>query len=155
MPNIITRAEYLEIATVPLATPAWRILDLSSLWDGPEVRGDDLLIPGAAGVLTQPRRATVTRKVLPIAIFGEQDREGNVYPNPFTGVRTNLDYLYTNVFAPVSTGNGTRAAIHHLADGVTTRSANVIVLSPLDVRPAGKHSLIGRLDILIPTGRFA
>lgn len=153
MPNIITRDEYLEISTVPLATPAWRILDLSPLWDGPQVRGDDLLIPGTAGVLTQPRRATVTRKVLPIAIFGEQDWEGNVYADPFTGVRTNLDYLYTNVFAPVGTGDGTRAATHHLKSGAT-RTANIIVLSPLDVRPAGKHSLIGRLDILIPDGRF-
>lgn len=153
MPNVITRAEYLEISTVPLSTPAWWIKDLYQLYDGPEVRGEDLEIPGAAGVLTQPRRATATRKVLTLVVDGWKDREGNIYADPITGLRTNMDYLKTNVTAPVSTGNGTRPAVLHLKDG-STRSEDIIVVPPLDPVAAGKHTLICRLDIIIPLGSF-
>jgi hypothetical protein len=153
MPNVITRDEYLEISSVPLSTPAWWITDLEQLYDGPPDRGEDLIIPGAAGVSTQPRRAHAARKVLTLIVDGVKDREGNLYANPITGVRTNLDYLKTNVTAPVDTGDGTRPAVLHLKDG-STRSEDIIVRSSLEPAARGKHTLLCRLEIIIPTGSF-
>lgn len=153
MPTI-TATEYLEINSVPLATPAWRLTDLTSLYDEADVRGDDILIPHSAGVLAQPRRRTVTKKALPIVVFGDYDLDGVAHTDPREGLAINTAYLMTNVVAPPGTGDGTRDAVWHLWDG-STKAADVHVLGGLGLKRKNPITVEGVLVISIPAGRFA
>lgn len=149
---VITATEYLEIAGVPLATPAWRIVDLSAMFIGPALRGTDRLIPAAAGVKPYRRRATVTTKPFPMVIFGAKNQEGVANANVRVGLLTNIEYLRTNVIDPLATGNGTRTVIWRRADG-TTRTAQAHVL-PLELGPLGPTAVRAVLTLSIPTGVF-
>jgi hypothetical protein len=158
MPPVITRAEYLEvdgegaIGYIPLATPAWEILDLSPLWDGPDVIGEDRHVPGY-GALSFRREVTASRRALPMMIYGEYAQDGVAYLDPREGLQTNLDYLLTNLVVPPAAGDGTRAAILH-GPGGATKTANLQVLSPLRTAPAGPLALRASLEVVIPAGRF-
>lgn len=152
MPDLITATEYLEINSVPLATPAWRILDLTVLNRSAEQRGSDRLKP-LAGVQSLPRRPGLTTYPLPFRVWGHRDREGTYYDDVREGLKANLAVLHAAVFAPVETGDGTRAAIWHQAGG-TTVSKNVKVL-PFEPAAVSPRSVRGVLTITITTGRFA
>lgn len=151
---VITHAEYLAINAVPLATPAWVITDLTPLWEGAEVRGDDRLLPGVAGVKKYRRRATVTRKALPMLVFGQFDQDGNAYADPRAGLWTNIAYLRTNVVDPTNIGDGTREAVLHGPGGVTV-SGDVHVISPLKLTILGTITMRAVLEISIPGGVLA
>lgn len=146
----ITSDEYLEIDGVPLATFAWKVVDLSPLWEGPDVRGGDRLIPGAAGVRAYPRRATVSQRSLPMLVFGAVDQDGAPYPDPREGLETNFEYLRTNVADPTNLGAGTRVAVLHLPSGAT-RTADVHV-EALRPGPLGPSSMRAVLTLSIPGG---
>lgn len=153
MPDVITATEYLEIASTPLATPAWRIVDLTPLKEAPDQRGSDFLIPATAGVVAQQRRNTVTVKRLPMIIYGARTRENVAISNALDGLQDNIDALYTAIVAPTGSGDGTRAATWHLPDGSTTRTANVHVT---ELRLGRATPILCRavLYISIPAGRF-
>jgi hypothetical protein len=127
MPNVITRSTYLEINSVPLATPAWRILDLSRL-HGLAVRGSDRIMPGANGMRAQRRRRTIYSQSLPLLVVGRYDREGNVLSNVYDGLDDNIDYLMTNVIEPPSTATVT--AVWHRAGGNKSAAIHVEGFEP-------------------------
>jgi hypothetical protein len=154
VPVVVTRTEYLEIASKPLSTPAYWLTDLTPLKGSADQRGFDRLLPGATGVVAYQRRITVTKVSLPIVIVGEFDNTGTANANPFDGLQDNIDYLLANVVDPTGTGDGTRAATWHLPDGSTTKTANVHV-ERLEVSPLGRASVQGALMLSIPAGRFA
>lgn len=150
---LITRAEYLEIDGIPLATPAWEITDLSPLWDAANQRGSDRLIPGADGVLPQPRRKTITVKSLPMIIMGDRDQEGD-YAGEFARaqLRENVDYLIANVVDPPETSDGLRFAILHLPDG--DEVSGHVHVSGLQLGMLGPIGLRAILTVSMPDGRL-
>lgn len=152
MPDVITATEYLEIASTPLATPAWRITSLVPLWASADVRGTDRLLPGAAGVRPNRRRPTVTRYALNMVIWGDRSREGTPYADVRIGLDTNIEALHAAIVDPPGTDTGTRAAVWHTADG-STRTADVHVLG-LVPRELSPRSVRATLQLSIPTGRF-
>lgn len=99
----------LTIGTVSMHCPAWVVYDVHQLWDGPDERGEDVLIPGAAGRLAMPRRADRTVFMLPMEIDGSVSRTGVPHADFRDGYRRNLLWLSQNVTGPVSSGNGTRS----------------------------------------------
>ncbi len=150
---VLVKTEYLEINGVPLATPAWRITDLTALYDAPEVKGDDLDVSHGV-MIPKLRRVTRTRKVFPMVIYGQWDQEGNFNgDNARLGLLTNVDYLLTNVVLPSAVGDGTHTAIWHLPGG-GTRTAQVHVIPPLRLGAASRTSQLATLDISVPAGRF-
>lgn len=152
MPDLITATEYLEINSVPLATPAWRITDLTALNRSAEQRGTDRLLP-LAGIRSLPRHPTVTSFVLPFRVWGHMDREGTPYADPRAGLKANLAVLHSAIFDPVQTGDGTRSATWHQAGGTTvTKDVKVLPWTPSAVSPRSQR---GDLVITITTGRFA
>ena len=146
----VTRAEYLEIDGVPLATPAWEIVDLSPLWQPADVRGSDRLIPGAAGVKPYRRRRTVSKRSLPMIVYGFEDLDGVAYADVREGLETNLDYLRANVVDPTNVGDGTRTAVLHLPSG-STRTGSVHV-EGFELGTAGPTSIRAVLTLSIPEG---
>lgn len=154
MPVVVTATEYLEINSVALATPAWRIDDLTPLYQEADQRGSDILIPHSSGVLAQQRRRTVTLVALGIWVFGESDQNGSAHSNPLYGLDVNVAYLRTNIVAPTGTSDGTRSATWHLANGSSTRTASVHVLG-LDLSRMSPTTMKGALRLSIPAGRFS
>lgn len=117
-----TRYGSLTIDGVNMITSAWMVTSLAPLYDDPDVRGDDRLLPGVTGVRAYRRRATVTRASLPFLVTGFVDRFDAVVLNPYAQLDLNLLYLKTNVTLPTNTGNGTRTAVLTLPSGRTVTS---------------------------------
>jgi len=142
----------LSIDGVGLFTPAWTVTSLASLYDDPDVRGGDRLIPGRTGVLPYRRRATATRHSLPFLVVGLVDDNGIVQSDPNAQLVTNLRYLKTNVTLPTNTGDGTRTAVLTMPDGtVVTEDIHVIGLHG-DTLPGAMWA--GMLELSDPTGNF-
>jgi hypothetical protein len=89
----ITRARYVSVAGVPLMTPAWHVLDMSEVYDGPSSRGSDVLVPYSPGMLPTARFIGPARKVLPMVIFGTHDEDGSEHSDPRMGLIHNLNTL--------------------------------------------------------------
>jgi hypothetical protein len=154
----------LTVSGVALHGPCWTILDLTPLWVQADVRGDDRLLPGVTGVIPYRRRTTVTRHSLPMWVIGEVSWTDAAYADPWVGLETNLNYLYTNVVAPTGAGDGTRPGSLAMPSGAT-RTADVHILSlELGGTAAGTASHAGgaagagvraTLELSIPDGRFS
>lgn len=149
MPTVITRDQYLEINTVPLATPAWRILDLSRLY-GLVVRGSDRVIPGTAGVFPHARRVTLRTIGLPILVEGARDHEGVAHSNAYDGLDINIDYLIANVVEPVAPEGS--PAVWHRASGNVEADVHVEAFEP---QAWGRGWVRFMLDLTVPAGRFS
>lgn len=149
---MVACVENLTISGISLTTPAWWCGDLAPLADGPDMRGEDVLLPGVAGVVALPRRITVSKRSVHMFITGDYDRFGVAQSNPRIGLQVNCQYLIDNLLLPPG-GNGTRLAVLTMANG-TTRSANVHVLSPLELSAAGHRGRRGVLTLSIPGGYF-
>lgn len=146
------------------ANGAWGVLGdergeggLVKLWADYDVRGEDRLLPGATGVIPYQRRMTVTRHDLRLLVVGDILGEtGAPVADSRSGLRANLEYLRVNVFAPVVSTSGTRAATLTVP-GAAARSANIHVLGVV----TQSYGLVecgsiwvGTLQISIPLGRF-
>lgn len=145
----------LTIGGVDMHTPAWNVLDVIPLWIHTMTRGENVLIPGAAGRRAYPRRVDESDYSLPMLIGGVANLSGTPYANRWTGLQTNIEYLRANVVTPPAAPTATRAATLLMPDG-TTRTADVQVLS-LDIMNPGTTaaSVEAVLNLRIPAGRFA
>lgn len=158
--NYSTIEGNLTLNGVPMKTRAWTCPDLTPLWLPPSVRGQDRLLPGAAGVRAYPRRKTVTEYALDFRVSGMADMNGNVVsgsgngPEEFEQLELNMNYLRQNVLdADVSINpNGTIPGVLTMPSG-NVRTAAVHVLG-FTVNTRVSHILQGTLDISIPAGGF-
>lgn len=143
----------LTIDGVSMHTDAWTIVDLTNLWFGGDVRGQDRLIPGVAGVIPYRRRTTVTTYSLPMVIIGDVDQTGTPYSDIWEGLESNINYLRSNVVDPTNTGDGTRSATLLMPSG-SSRTADIHVLR-LALGTVSRGVMRATLDISIPSGCFA
>lgn len=156
MPTVLPGlAEYLTIDDVPCSTKAWQIADHTPLWNEAQVRGSDVLVPGIAGVIPQRRRRTVTSVSLPMMFWGDFDSDGT----PATDVREqlwlNVAEFQELVIEPTGVGDGTRAAVLHLAGGHTlVGDVHVLGQLALGGLADGPTAVRGVLDLSIPAGRL-
>lgn len=156
MPDQITNTLYLSIGTVNFATPAYDIKNIEVLLDGPDVRGKDRILPTAAGVKPYKRRATVSRRVLQMQIYGDADRTGT----PASGTTAQFQQLLDNIAVvrtisdPVGTGDGTQTATLHFPNA-TTKTATVHVISPLQLRWVSHKLVNAVLTLELTAGSFA
>ncbi len=146
MPLII-QTEYLSIAGIALATPAFRGVDLSDLLRPADQRGGDRVIPHG-GVVSKPRRRTVSKRSLPMVINGNLDQDGVAIANYRIGVDTHIAYLIANIVEPITTGTGTRSATLVLAAASYTRDIHV---EALDIRDRDGPIVFATLQLSIPT----
>lgn len=144
----------LKISGVPMRCPAWAVLDLTELWLEAEKRGRDRVVAGAGGVITNPRRRTITRVDLSLVMTGAVDRLGVEYANEWQGWKDNLAYLNANVIAPPALPATTRTALLTDPDGVTTTTAEIHV-GRLEPRGHVGTASLYTLPIEIPLGVFA
>lgn len=152
----ITRTWYLEIDSVPLATPAWEIPDVDGSWvslfDSPDLRGQDRVIPFSDGARAYPRRPTVTVVTLPLNIYGDADQDGVAHPNQFEGMVANFDALKALIGAGAAS-DGTVTAIVHRG-GLDALAASVTFLGFKGSSGFGDDHIRTTFDLSIPAGRF-
>lgn len=96
----------LIIDTESMNRPAWAILGdetgqggLLPLLYKMQKRGGDRIIPGAAGVIAYPRRATATPHSLRLAVTGDVDEDGVATADSAVGLAANMVYLFDNVLS--------------------------------------------------------
>lgn len=158
MAAVVTATEYLTFDTVgsfpaiPMNTPAWEVLDYSSLYEQAPTVGGNRVIPGAPGRLPILREYDEASISLPLVVFGGADYEDAPYADTRIGVRANLEFLRDNVLALAGTSDGTRPVTFTKYDG-STITGDVIVESPLqigtDLGPAAVRAV---LRLVIPAG---
>lgn len=153
MAYVITSPEYVEIDGMPLSTPAWTTTQMDDLWGSPDVRGSDVLMPGAIGVRPHRRRPTVTPATIELAVVGDLAPDGTPYSSTRAGLATNCDLLRHLTGSDGVAEDGTRQATLHLAPGspVTTRAGRVHVLR-LRIARNGDNLAVAQLELSIPAG---
>lgn len=149
------------LSLFPLNCPAWDVVNLDVLWPGvnEEHKGDNLALPRISGTRGYPRRLDEMTQQLVIWVRGDVDQTGARYtvnPSPgWAGLRVNLATLRANVFAPVSSGNGTRPCTLTAPDGSTSTAACQFE----SLRPQGEvedpNAAIYTFGLVIPEGRFS
>lgn len=143
--------QYIDIGGVPLSTPAWEVLNIHVLMSGPGVRGENRVIPGAAGrrpLRHRPDERTVT---LQLAVFGHVDPAGDPITDPQEGVWTNWLALRDQFTALLTTaGDSTVTATLNYAGG--TLSGPVQVLAYELGEPYSTTDLSAILDLNLVTG---
>lgn len=149
MPPVVTRTAYLEINSVPMATPAWRILDLSPLY-GRRMRGDLVQVPYTAGAIGYQHRIDYRSVTLPMDVYGRYQSDGSTHGNAYQGLDDNIDYLLANVVEP---GAAAVTAVWHRATA-DTKTASVFVESFEPTRWGSGFVRFG-LELSIPAGKFA
>lgn len=165
MPLVNYEAEgNLTIGGIDMNRPAFAIVGdengvggLVQLWAEFDVRGEDRLLPSATGVIPYPRRMTSKRFDFRLLVVGDVNQAGTPVADSRLGLQANLEYLYTNVLAPVVSSTGTRAATL-LMPSAATRTANIHVLGLVtqSYHLSECDSIyIGTLQTSIPTGRFS
>lgn len=131
---------------------------LVHLWSKFDVRGQDRLLPTAAGVIAYPRRMTVTRADLRLLIVGDVLGDTGVpATDPIEGLAENFEYLRINVFDPVASSSGTRSATLSVP-GMANRTADIHIIG--HVIQSYQLGICGAiavttLQISIPEGRFS
>lgn len=119
-----------------------------------EKRGDNRLIPAAAGTVAYPKRVTETTHSLRLAVNGDVDLNGAETANSRTGLAVNLKYIADNV---VKHSAATASASLALS-GMTTISGNVQVIDMIEDRynlDDDQAIWTGTLRLLIPSGFLA
>jgi hypothetical protein len=153
MAYTITETEYAEVDGVPLATTAWALENLYELWQPAETRGQDRILPGAAGVRPYRRRATVTRRTLNLSIWGDVDWDGVAYDDWRVGLMLNIDHLRTGIVDATVTGDGTRLLDLHMPDG-DVRSARIHV-EGMSLASLNWYAVRSTIDISLLSGVVA
>lgn len=122
-----------------------------------EQRGDDRVLPGAAGVIAYPRRVTVTTHEIRLVVVGDVDETGAENADHTRGLYDNLAYLMSNVVAPVASSTGTRAATWDPPGGATQLTADVHVtgIRKRSVSLGNQAIWQGNLLLSIPAGAFS
>lgn len=153
----------LVIGSISMNRPAWGVFGdddgdgtLWSLLTNVEQRGEDRILPTVPGVIAYRRRNTVTAHELGLTVVGDVDETGAANADHTLGLFDNLDYIMSNVVAPVASATGTRAATW-TPPGSSSLSANIHVLGLRMERQALGLNAIweGRLLISIPGGTFS
>lgn len=144
----ITRTWYLELDGIPLATPAWEIPDLSGFLDSPTLRGRDVLIPGAPGVVPLQRRVTSSVITFPLDVFGVADEDGVAADDKFEQLNANMEYLRTAL--PVGE---LITAVFYRGD-LDPWEGDVHFLGFRGSRTVGIELLRTTFDLSVPAGQF-
>lgn len=145
--------EYVTFDAYPIPNPAVECYSLLPLWRGPDVRGSDRTVPGVSGVKRYRRRATVSRRVLLLTLYGDRDSDGNPVANVREGIEAIVAEVRAQVADPTNVGDGTRTAVLHFPSGAT-KTGPVHVIS-LDLGENGPTSVKATLDLSIPGGVLA
>lgn len=155
MAYVIQFAHHLEIDGVPLSTPAWEHLNIQALYSGANVRGENRLLPGAAGRRALPWRPDETMRTITLAIFGTQSWDGSINADPVAGLWENVAHLQSFVVDNPLNDGSTRTATIKRA-GATDLTATIQVRAfEIDDEPYSPAAVAATMEIALMSGAFA
>lgn len=147
-----------ELNSIPLETYAWRTITggYDELLNTPALRGEDLVMPGAAGRRPYPRILDATTVSIPMLLTGEFDEDGNPTTNPRAALLFHRDYLRANLglAADGDPDDGTVPFVLHRND-LADWSGPVTFLGIHGFTKLGDRNAMMRLDLSIPDGELA
>jgi hypothetical protein len=94
---------YIELAGLPLSTPAWELLNIEVLLAGMQARGSNIVIPHASGTRARRRRRDQRTVTLEMAVTGAYDPLGAVNVDAALGLLANLEALAAALNPPATT----------------------------------------------------
>lgn len=153
----------LTIGGISMNRPAWAVVGEENgeggLWALKfelEKRGEDRLVPSAAGVIAYPRRINAYRMDLRFLVTGDVDDTGAATADSRVGLEENLAYLYTNVWAPPGSGVTRAATLTMFGGGTIGAAIHVLGFTRRGFVAADVNQSIleGTIQIAIPSGRF-
>ena len=145
----ILDSEYVKIGTWVFATPACQLEDISGVFAVAEMRGEDRVAAGVAGVAVRPRSRDALIFALPFVIYGDADPDGDPFTDVREGLVTNVNAMRAAILPP-STSPYTRTIIH--MRGSTSRTAQCIVTAIDGPEPVGSEALRFAAVVKIPAG---
>lgn len=132
---------------------AWCLTDLSPLWEVPNRRGANVLLPLVPGRAPEPRRDDETDYALDFIVSGVVDENGTLADDENQQLKDNLAYLRQYVLGAVYT-----TIPAHLVppDGIGTPMYADIQFGrePLVRKKKGSGLWVGTLHLVIPVGAF-
>lgn len=93
-----------------MRAPSWALLDMSFVWQFPELRGENTILPGVAGRYAFEQVIDQTDIETGLVIVGDATHAGASTADTFVGLRANRDWLMDNVHTP---NGATRVAKLH------------------------------------------
>jgi hypothetical protein len=155
MAYVVRFTHHLEIDGVPLSTPAWEHLDIQALYSAPQTRGENRVMPGAAGVRALPWRPDQTMRTITLAIFGDMSWDGSTNPDPVAGLWANVAHLQAFIIANPGNADSTRTATIKRS-GVADLTATIQVRGfEVDSESYSPAAISASMDIALVSGRFA
>lgn len=149
--TVTTQAVRCDIDGIPSNTPAWELTNVDELLKPADTRGaDGVVIINAHGRLAQKMWRDGSTRILQWVIYGDRDRDGVVYSDPWVGAETNLAYLHANVIAIPATADSTRTLTLHLPSGATRTAA--VQVRDFDWTTKGGPTLFGVMELYLPSG---
>lgn len=153
---------YATLNGVSLDTPAWQVIDsgYDQLLNTPQLRGTDVVLPGAHGQRAYPRLLDATVVSFPLLIVGSVDTDGDPIADPFQGMFQHRDYLHDNLGLPGTSGvdadRGTVPLVFVRGGSLPNLTGEVTFLGLLDwVTIDGETGqAMARIDVSIPDGEL-
>lgn len=154
MAYTINFSHHLEIDGVPFSTPAWEHLNLHALYSSAETRGENRVMPGAAGRRGLPWRSDQTMRTLTLAIFGTYMWDGTLNADPVAGLWANIAHLQAFVVGNPLTADSTRQATI-VRPGAPNQTCVIQVRGfEIDEDPYSPSDVAASIDIALLSGRF-
>lgn len=128
-----------------------KVRDLTPLLEQGPFRGTDYVALGTAGRTFRTKVRDAHTILLPLLVYGLNDKDGVAHANPYAGLRDNVEQIYTSCVEASDTATVTGTVTYE--DGAT-RSGSVYC-PRLDV---GLHNgykatvLAAVLEVVIPSG---
>jgi hypothetical protein len=146
---------HLEIDGVPLSTPAWEHQNIQTLYSGAGVRGENRVMPGAAGRRALPWRPDETMRTLTLAIFGDLSWDGPVNADAVAGLWANVAHLQTFIVDNPLNTDSTRTAVIK-RPGASDLVAKIQVRGfEIDDESYSPAAIAASMDIALLSGAFA
>lgn len=143
-----------EDGDVSMHSAQWCLTDLSSLWEEPNLRGANVVIPGIAGRHANPRRIDETDYALPFLVSGTLDLTGVLAADENQQLFDTLAFLRAQILDPPAPPTATRASTLYSPDGGTALTADIQIM-PLVQRYRRSGIWVGTFHLVIPAGAFA
>jgi hypothetical protein len=146
-------SEYIEIDGTSLTTPAWIMNDITELYSGVSLRGQDSIVPYKQG--SYARLKVIESKVvnIPMTFYGDKDLDGTPTADIRTGLRDNIDAFKELVVGQTYSGDNTgqRDLVVYLPDG-STRGSKISVQPDLQLTQVGVGVAKGVLTFTLMDG---
>lgn len=129
---------------------AWMATDLADLRRPADLRGTDTLLPEVPGVIVNPRRPTVSTRLVTMIFAGDCDSDGAPGLPADQQVWVNLALFQSLVIEPPGGDPRRTVAVTH---GALQWTGHLVVES-FDIRERGPAEIVGVLEVSLPMGQL-